>query len=192
MSEVFASDLCALISLSNFFAIPRPFHPPRKNLASAPARAPAYQKIACILVQQFWQSPSPSTHPVKIWQALPRWHFWFPGLCIHPVFLKFGERYREGTCVSENCDHFFYNFCNPSASSERYRGGTCVSENCIHLVSKILAVPQPFVSKNCMHFISNLFAIPKPLHPPRKNLASATAGAPACQKIACILFPKFY
>ena len=39
---------------------------------------------------------------------------------------------REGTCVSENCDHFFYNFCNPSA-------------------------------------------LP----------ASATAGAPACQKIAC-------
>ena len=172
MSEVFASDLCALISLSNFFAIPRPFHPPRKNLASAPGRAPAFQKIACILVQQFWQSPSPSTHPVKIWQALPRWHFWSPGLCIHLVFSKFGERYREGTCVSENCDHFFYNFCNPSASSERYCGGTCVSENCIHLVSKILAVPQPF-------------------HPPRKNLASATAGAPACQKIATSCFQNF-
>ena len=58
--------------ISNFFAIPRPFHPPRKSLASATAGAPACQKIAYILFPKFWQSPSPSTHPVKIWRALPR------------------------------------------------------------------------------------------------------------------------
>ena len=56
------------------FAILRPFHPPRKNLASATAGAPACQKIAYILLLTFLQSPGPSTHPVKVWRALPRGH----------------------------------------------------------------------------------------------------------------------
>ena len=41
------------------------------------------------------------------------------------------------------------------------------------------------MSKNCMHLFLT-FLVPRPLHSSRKNLASATAGASACQKIACI------
>ena len=86
--------------VSTILTIPQPFHPPRKNWRALPPGAPACQKIAYILFQTFWQSnlasatagapscqklhtfyfqlflqsPGPSTHPVKIWRALPRGH----------------------------------------------------------------------------------------------------------------------
>ena len=188
------------------FGNPRAFPPPpRKNWRALPQghlrvrklhrfvfqkywQSFAYQKIAYILFPKCWQSPGPSPHPEKIWQALPRGllrvkklHalyfqlFWSPGPCTHPVKIwrALPRGYREGTCVSENCEHFFLQFLQSfGPSSERYRGGTCVSENCIHVVSKILAILQPF-------------------HPPRKNLASATAGAPACQKLHAFYFQLF-
>ena len=46
----------------------------QSNLASATAGAPACQKIAYILFPTFLHSPGPSTHPVKVWRALPRGH----------------------------------------------------------------------------------------------------------------------
>ena len=172
-----------------------------------------------MLFLKFFQSFGPSTHPAKIWRALPRGHlrikelhtFYFQLLCNPPAFhpLPRGHlRVRKlHTFNSENFGNprafpppprknltslrghlrlkkmhafCFQNFGNPEAfplpPRKNWRAlppeATCVSENCMHLVSKILAILQPF-------------------HPPRKNLASATAGAPACQKIAYILFPTF-
>ena len=225
MSEVFPSDLCALISLSNFFAIPRPFHPPRKNLASArknlasaTAGALAYQKNTYILFQNFGNPrafpPPPRKNLASATAVAPARqkiaNIFSPIFAIFRPFHPPHKNFANATAGSPACQKIAYilfpTFCNPPAlhppsknsasatgrhlrvkklrtfflqflqsfglSSERYRGGTCVSENCLYLVSKILTILQPF-------------------HPPRKNLASATAGAPACQKIACILFPTF-
>ena len=90
-----------------------------------------------------------------------------------PTPKKFGKRYRGGTCVSENCMHFISNFFGPPALApipqkfgERHREGTCASENCEHFFYN-------FCNSSALS-------------------ASATAGAPACQKIAYILFPKFW
>ena len=190
MSEVTASDLCALISLSNFFAILRPFHPPRKNLASAPARAPAFQKIACILFQQFWQSPSPSTHPVKIRQALPRWHLRIKKLHTF-YFQNFGNprafpppprknlasataRLPRGPLRVRKLRTFFLQFLQSFGPST-------------HPIKVSRALPRGHLRVRKLHtFYFQLFCNPPTFHPPSKNLASATARAPACQKIAYV------
>ena len=147
---------------------------------------------------------------MKIWRALPRWHLRVRKLhtfnsenfgnprAFPPPPRKNLTSLRGHLRVKKMHAFCFQNYGNPRAFPLPPARGTCVSENCIHFLSNILAIQfgeryrgGTCVSKNCIHFISNFFAIPRPFHPPRKSLASATAGAPACQKLHTSRFQNF-
>ena len=162
--------------VSTLLTIPQPFHPPRKNLASATAGAPACQKIAYILFPTFLQSPGPSTHPVKVWRALPRGHLRVRKLHTS-CFQNFGnprafpppprKNWRalpQGHLRVRKLHTFVFQKCWQSNLASATAGHLRV-KNCIQIISKILAIPQPFPS-------------------PRKNLV-------ACQKLHAFYFQLF-
>ena len=144
----------------------QPFHPPRKNLASATAGALACQKIAYIFFSKILAILELfHLHPVKIWRALPRGHLRVRKMykfhtCyseifailrpFHPPHKNFASATAGALACQKLHTFYFQLFCNPPAfhppskNFASYRGGTCVSENCIRSIPKILAILELF------------------------------------------------